>query len=195
MASELSLASLPEHRGRARAQRMVLGWLIVGFASYALLPWYFPQNLTLLRSMAGIFGGTDGERAGAGGGARQAVAVGRAGRVGGRPRRLAPAGRTRAGLDAGRRRRVGLAGLLIGGFTIGARGWSFEVLNGLFGELASGQFGVGLGGALALLSLLMLLGAGIAGSATSVATSSSPGPWCSAARCCCSSLRCRWARA
>ena len=59
MPSDLSIASLPQHRGRVRAQRVVLGWLLVGFAAYALLPWYFPQNLTLLKSMAGIFGGSE----------------------------------------------------------------------------------------------------------------------------------------
>ncbi len=48
------------------------------------------------------------------------------------------------------------------GFGIGAAGWSFEFLEAWFGALSSGQFGIGLGGALVLLSLLMLLGAGIA---------------------------------
>ena len=163
MASELSIASLPQHRGRVRAQRVVLGWLLVGFAAYALLPWYFPQNLTLLKSMAGIFGGSETAS-----GVLQAVAhhkpwlwIGLAGLAVAFVGWRLPVGRTQGWtLVAGAA--VGLAGLLIGGFTIGARGWSFEVLNGLFGELASGQFGVGLGGALALLSLLMLLGAGIA---------------------------------
>jgi iron(III) transport system permease protein len=57
---------------------------------------------------------------------------------------------------------TGLAGLVGSGFTIGAAGWSFELLEGLFGALPQGQFGIGLGGALMLLALLMLLGAGIA---------------------------------
>ena len=54
---------------------------------------------------------------------------------------------------------VGLGGLLASGFAIGAQGWSFDSLGRLFGDLASGQFGIGVGGALVLLALLMLMGA------------------------------------
>ncbi|HRH89497.1 MAG TPA: iron ABC transporter permease, partial [Rubrivivax sp.] len=53
-------------------------------------------------------------------------------------------------------------GLLAAGFAIGAGGWSFAWLDSVFGALPAGQFGIGPGGALVLLSLLMLLGAGIA---------------------------------
>ena len=72
-----------------------------------------------------------------------------------------PAGRTQGRwLLAGAG--LGLTGLLISGFTIGAAGWSHEWLNTAFGALPGGQLGIGLGGALALLALLMLLGAGLA---------------------------------
>jgi iron(III) transport system permease protein len=57
---------------------------------------------------------------------------------------------------------LGLLGLLAAGFGIGATGWSFAFLEAWFGALPGGQFGIGLGGALVLLALLMLLGAGIA---------------------------------
>ena len=57
---------------------------------------------------------------------------------------------------------LGISGLLAGGFAIGAKGWSFAWLEQAFGVLAVGQFGIGLGGALTLLSLLMLLAAGLA---------------------------------
>ena len=57
---------------------------------------------------------------------------------------------------------VGLCGLLGSGFAIGLRGWSFKFLGALFGALPAGQPGLGLGGALTLLALLMLLGAGLA---------------------------------
>ena len=57
---------------------------------------------------------------------------------------------------------LGALGLLASGFTIGARGWSFDSLTALFGALPSGQPGIGLGGGLALLALLMLAGAGVA---------------------------------
>ena len=57
---------------------------------------------------------------------------------------------------------VGLLALLASGFAIGAQGWSYEWLEAWFGALPAGQFGIGPGGALLLLALLVLLGAGIA---------------------------------
>ena len=57
---------------------------------------------------------------------------------------------------------VALFGVLVSGFAIGATGWSFDWLTRVFGALAAGQPGIGLGGALTLLALLMLLGAGVA---------------------------------
>ena len=59
MAEAAVLAALPAHRGRLRAQRIVLGWVLLGLAAFALLPWYFPQNLTLWKSLPGVFGGSD----------------------------------------------------------------------------------------------------------------------------------------
>ena len=50
----------------------------------------------------------------------------------------------------------GLLGLLASGFVIGAKGWSFELLNAQFGELALNQFGIGMGAFMALLSLVMI---------------------------------------
>jgi len=147
----------------ARAQRVLLGWVLLGLAAFALLPWYFPQNLSLWRSLPGVFGGSETAS-----GLVHALSHGRpwlwvalaALALCGVAWRL-PAGRTQGvALVAGSG--LGLAGLIGGGFTIGATGWSFEVLNGWFGALAQGQFGIGLGGALVLLAFLMLLGAGIA---------------------------------
>ena len=57
---------------------------------------------------------------------------------------------------------VGALGLMASGFTIGAKGWSFEVLNAVFGELGMSQFGMGWGGFLALLSLVTITAFGIA---------------------------------
>ncbi len=151
------------NRGRARAQRVLGGWLLLGLAAFALLPWYFPQNLSLWKSLPGVFGG--GETAS---GLVHALSHGRpwlwvalaALGLCGVAWRL-PAGRTQ-GLALLAGSGLGLAGLIGTGFTIGATGWSYEVLNGWFGTLAQGQFGIGLGGALVLLALLMLLGAGVA---------------------------------
>ena len=53
MAEAAVLAALPAHRGRLRAQRIVLAWVLLGLAAFALLPWYFPQNLTPLEVAAG----------------------------------------------------------------------------------------------------------------------------------------------
>ena len=73
-----------------------------------------------------------------------------------------PAGRTQGHVLLARRRaRAGR--LAARRLRASARtGWSFEFLEAWFGALPGGQFGIGLGGALVLLSLLMLLGAGIA---------------------------------
>ena len=59
-------------------------------------------------------------------------------------------------------RSLGLAGVLGSGFAIGAAGWSFAWLSAAFGAAAAGQPGIGWGGALTLLSLVMLLGCGLA---------------------------------
>ncbi|MBL8325972.1 MAG: iron ABC transporter permease [Rubrivivax sp.] len=151
------------HRGEVRARRALLGWVLLGAAAFALLPWYFPQNVSLWRALPGIFGGAETAS-----GLVHALVHGRpwlwvalAALV---PCALAwrmPAGRAQGtALVAGAG--LGLAGLVGSGFAIGAAGWSFEFLQGWFGALAQGQFGMGLGAALMLLALLMLLGAGIA---------------------------------
>ncbi len=163
MAEAAALAALPAHRGRLRAQRIVLGWALLGLAAFVLLPWYFPQNLSLWQSLPGVFGGAD-----TAGGLVQALRhgkpwlwIGAAGLLLALAAARLPAGRAQGRLllaGAG----GGLIGLLVAGFGIGAAGWSFEFLEAWFGVLPGGQFGIGLGGALVLLSLLMLLGAGIA---------------------------------
>lgn len=156
-------AVTPQVDATARARRVVLGWVWLGLAAFALLPWYFPQNVSLWRALPGIFGGQETAS-----GLVHALVHGRAWLWSG------VAGLVLCGaawaLPAGRRQgwlllagaALGLAGLVGSGFAIGAAGWSFEFLNGWFGALAQGQFGIGLGGALVLLALLMLLGTGVA---------------------------------
>jgi len=150
-------------RARHQARRIVLAWLAVGLAAYALLPWYFPQNQTLWQSLPGVFGGDESAS-----GLVQAARHHRpwlwAGLAGWAVAAIAgwvPAGRGQGKLLVGGAV-LGLLALLGGGFAIGATGWAFESLGRWFGELGSGQPGVGLGGALSILSLLMLLAAGIA---------------------------------
>ncbi len=150
-------------RSQQRTRRAVLLWLTLGALAYALLPWYYQQDTGLLKALPGIWGGSDTAA-----GLVQALRHGKPwlwlGVLGlvlaaaGWP--LAP-GRTQGWLwlaGGG----IGLVGLLASGFAIGATGWSFEALGATFGALPGGQFGIGLGGALALLALLMLAGAGVA---------------------------------
>lgn len=150
-------------RGQVRARRIVATWLLLGLAAFVLLPWYDPQKLTLWRALPGIFGGAETASA-----LVQALQhgkpwlwIGLAGLAWCAAGWALPAGRMQGWLwvwGAG----GALLGLLASGFTIGATGWSFETFNAWFGELPGGQYGIGPGGALMLLTLLMLLGAGIA---------------------------------
>ena len=144
-------------------RRIVLGWALLGLAAFVLLPWYFPQDRTLWATLPGVFGGSDSAS-----GLVQAAVHHRpwlwCGALG---LGLALAASRQAGGPAqGRWLLAGagfaLLGLLAAGFAIGAGGWSFAWLDSVFGALPAGQFGIGPGGALVLLSLLMLLGAGIA---------------------------------
>ncbi len=146
-----------------RVDRALPAWLLVGVAAYALLPWYFLQDRSLWQALPAVFGSGD-----AAGGLVQATRLGRSwlwfapvglalAAVGWRADRRAVRGRW---LVAGSG--VGLVGLLVSGFTIGAQGWAFAWLEQALGALPQGQFGIGWGGALVLLSLLMLLGLGIA---------------------------------
>ena len=149
--------------GRRRAQRAIAGWWLLGVAAATLLPWYLSADTTLLQSMPGVFGPADTASA-----VVQALRHGKpwlwitlAGLL------ICAAG---VALPGGRRQgsvliagaALGLAGLLGAGFAIGATGWSFDWLEASFGALPNGQFGLGLGGALTLASLLMLLGFGLA---------------------------------
>ena len=151
------------NRGQRRAQRLLLLWLLVALLAYALLPWYYPQNLTLLRSLGGVFGGSETAS-----GLVQAAQHGKpwlwSGLIGLALVSVAwrmPPGRGQ-GLWLVAGAGLGLLGLLASAFSIGAQGWSFEWLGAAFGALPAGQFGMGLGGAVVLLALLMLLGAGVA---------------------------------
>ena len=149
---------------RARsAQRAIAAWATLGLLACVLLPWYFAQDLTLAASLRGVFGGE--ATAGA---LVQVVQHGRSwlgAAIGvlllALAARFMPPGRAQGRVLVGAAV-LGLLAVLGGGFAIGLRGWSFEVLNGWFGELPRGQIGLGLGGAVTLLSLLMLLGAGLA---------------------------------
>lgn len=148
---------------QVRSQSAILGWTLFGLAAYLLLPWYFLQNMTLTSALPGLFGADETAN-----GLVHAYAHGRvwlwSGFVGLLVASLAwwmTPGRIQGRvLVAGSL--IGLLGLFASGFGIGAMGWSFDVLNAVFGPLSVGQYGVGWGGFAVLLSLFVLLGIGVA---------------------------------
>ena len=148
---------------RVDGRRAAGAWLALGLLSFALLPWYFLADKTLLQALPGVWGGAD----------TASGVVQAAGR--GKPWLwAAPVGLAIAvfGLVASTRRAMGallsagalfsLIGVLASGFSIGANGWSFAWMSAAFGALAAGQAGIGIGGGLTLLALLMLFGFGLA---------------------------------
>ncbi|HEV7576348.1 MAG TPA: ABC transporter permease subunit, partial [Caldimonas sp.] len=147
----------------ARDDRSAAAWLAVGVASFTLLPWYFLADKSVAQALADVWGAAD-----------SASAVVQAARYG-RPWLWLVAiglGVAFIGTRAGARRRQGvlvaagsllaLGAVLVGGFAIGATGWSFGVLTRWFGALPAGQPGLGLGGALTLIASSILLGIGVA---------------------------------
>jgi iron(III) transport system permease protein len=148
---------------RIAQHRAPAAWLAVGLAGFALLPWYFLQNATLWQALPRVFGGAETAS-----GVVQAALHGRpwlwlalAGLMVAALGLRAPAGVAQGRWLAGGAL-LGLAGLLVSGFAIGARGWSFAGLEAAFGALPQGQFGIGLGGFVVIAALLVLLGMGIA---------------------------------
>ncbi|HEY6510883.1 MAG TPA: iron ABC transporter permease [Burkholderiaceae bacterium] len=148
---------------RRAALRAPVAWWLLGVVAFVALPWYLPQNLSLWQSLPGAFGGSD-----------TAAGLVQAWRHGKPWLWIVPLALLVAGValsvDAGRAQGrtlvgaagLGLAGVLIAGFAIGAKGWSFAALEQAFGAAPGSQFGVGVGGAATLLALLMLLGIGVA---------------------------------
>ena len=138
-------------------------WLALGLLAYLLLPWYAIQDTAWYSVLPQILGGPETAN-----GLLQALLHGRLwlglGLLGLAIATLglgvAPGKAQGAWLLAGGV--TGFMGLLVSGFLIGAKGWSFDALNTLWGELAGRQFGIGSGAFLALLSLLMIAAFGLA---------------------------------
>jgi iron(III) transport system permease protein len=138
-------------------------WLVAGALSYLLLPWYAIQDTAWYSVLPHVFGGTETAN-----GLLQSLQFGRSwllvGLVGLLVAAVAlfkPSSKAQGmwlmvgGL-------IGALGLSISGFAIGSKGWSFAWLNTSFGELATNQFGIGIGGFIALMSLVLLAAFGIA---------------------------------
>ncbi|MRD48875.1 ABC transporter permease subunit [Caenimonas koreensis DSM 17982] len=148
---------------RSSGNTVIWWWIAIAVAGYLALPWYALQDANGLTAIPQVFGGDDKAN-----GLMQALVYGRvwlglgiagiciaaAGAV------QAPGRAQGALLVAGGL--VGVLGVGGAGFLIGAKGWSGEWLNQLFGELAKNQFGVGWGGFVALTALVVLTAFGLA---------------------------------
>ena len=147
-----------------RLQRALRLWAVLGMAAFALLPWYFLQDQSLLSALPEVWQGPD-----AGSALVHAIAHGRPWLWSGAAALLLCLLPLSLPMSAHAQGRwltggalLGLLGLLLSGFAIGATGWSFDVLEQALGTLPTGQYGMGWGAALVLLALLVLLGAGVA---------------------------------
>ena len=164
MAAALPAAAIG-HAARSgrRARNTVLAWLALGLLGFVGLPWYLPQNLGVWQSLPGVWAGAETAS-----GLWQVLQHHRPWLAWALPGLLAAG--VASALSAGRLQGrclvagagLALAGLLVSGVAIGAQGWAFEGLTTSFGALPAGQPGMGLGAALLLLALLMLLGGGVA---------------------------------
>ncbi|MEP6792138.1 MAG: ABC transporter permease subunit, partial [Ramlibacter sp.] len=147
----------------ASANAAIASWAALGLLAYLGLPWYALQDINGLTAIGRVFGADD-----AANGLTQAAVYGRVwlwlGLLG-----LAFCA-SAAAMKPGRRQGTvlvlagasGAIGLAASGFAIGAKGWSFDWLNAVFGELGRNQFGMGWGGFVALTSLVVLTAFGLA---------------------------------
>ena len=143
--------------------RAIAFWLALGAVAFLFLPWYALQDAAWYLVLPQVFGGPESAS-----GAIQAVQYGRSwlwfGVVGLALASVslfeAPGKAQSRWLIAGGL--IGGAGLLLAGFMIGAKGWSFALLNALFGELTVNQFGLGIGGFVLITSLVLLFAFGLA---------------------------------
>jgi iron(III) transport system permease protein len=138
-------------------------WIALGALAYLVFPWYAIQDTNGLLSIPEVFSTEQ-----AGNGLMQAFAFKRIWLVCGLlALALAAIGASMLPnkqqgtvlLVAGA---LGVVGIFISGFSIGAKGWSFEWLNQSFGELSVTQFGIGWGGFLALSALVVIMAFGVA---------------------------------
>jgi iron(III) transport system permease protein len=138
-------------------------WTAVGLLGYLLFPWYALQDANGLLAVGRAWSARETAN-----GLLQAAVHGRPWLLSGLAGLLVCAA---AGAMGPSRRQglvlvlgglVGALGLVVTGFAIGARGWSFELLNAVLGELPVQQFGMGWGGAIALTALVVLGAFGLA---------------------------------
>ena len=141
-----------------------LAWLAAGLAGFALVPWYMLPGSVLNPGWIADLGSRDNAPA-----LLQAARHGRAwlwpigallaAGVFVAQSRASPRSRGIAAMVVGA---TGFAWTLLQGFAIGPRGTKLGLLADLFGRDAAGQYGLGLGGALALCAFAMLFALGLA---------------------------------
>jgi iron(III) transport system permease protein len=156
--------ALPRLRiARRHPNAAAWAWAAIGLLGYLLFPWYALQDGSGLAAVGRVWSAPE-----SGNGLLQAAGFGKPWLLAGLVGLLACAGASamRPGRSQGGVLVLGGFGgalaLLVAGFAIGARGWSFDFLNRGFGELAQQQFGMGWGAAIALVSLAVLGGFGLA---------------------------------
>ena len=157
-----SPAARPAHKAQG-ANQALWAWVLIGLAAYVVLPWYAIQDANGLAKVAEVFSNES-----AGNGLMHALQWGR-GWLWGGVAGLALAA-VAASMPAGKRQgavlllggALGLLVLLGSGFSIGARGWSYEWMNQAWGELDVRQFGFGWGAFVVLTSLMVLFAFGLA---------------------------------
>ena len=148
---------------RAHPNAAIFAWTALGLLAYLVFPWYALQDGNGLLAVHRVFAGDDTAN-----GLLQATQYGRPwlllGLIGSAI--ALAAGFMKPGRNQGRLLLLGgltgALGLTASGFLIGAKGWSFAGLNTLAGELGRNQFGIGWGGFVALTSLVVLTGFGLA---------------------------------
>ena len=156
--------SLAYRVANGQAVNSGIWWCIaIGVLAYLVLPWYAIQDTNGLLSIPQVFSNEQ-----AGNGLVQAssyqrpwlwlgvvalvlAAVGAG---------MAPTKKQGSVLIAAGT--LGVVGLMLAGFAIGAKGWSFELFSGAFGVLGKGQFGIGWGGFVVLASLIVIAAFGVA---------------------------------
>jgi iron(III) transport system permease protein len=149
-----------------RTQRALTLWALLGLLSFGLLPWYFLQQSTLVQALPLVWGAPETASA-----LIQTLHHGRpwlwfgfAGLMVCLIGIITPVAQhpKRQGFFLVVGALLGLLGLAVSGFAIGAVGWAFEFLEQWAGPLAQGQYGMGWGAAGVMLSLTIMLGAGLA---------------------------------
>ena len=157
-----SPAIRPAHKAQG-ANQALWAWVLIGLAAYVVLPWYAIQDANGLAKVADVFSDES-----AGNGLMHALQWGRGWLWGGVAGLVLAA--VAASMPAGKKQgavlllggALGLLVLLGSGFSVGARGWSYEWMNQAWGELDVRQFGFGWGAFVVLTSLMVLFSFGLA---------------------------------